>query len=200
MYRGALGLIEVYGYLGAIEAADIALKAANVNLVGCEKVKGGLVTVKIKGDVSAVKAAVEAAEVAVAKLNVLVGTHVISRPDLSVWDIVEESIDNNKTCKDKENNEDLSVVKREKTDDEPKEPKNVNQEEKIQEPEEIKLEEHILENSESLKDQLESKKVDELRTLARSLNLDNMTRKQIKFAKKDNLIEEIILFYQRRDK
>jgi microcompartment protein CcmL/EutN len=166
MYRRALGLIEVYGYLGAIEAADTALKAANVNLIGCEIVKGGLVTVKIEGDVSSVKAAVEAAEVAVTKLNILVEVHVIARPDLSVWDMVME---------------------------------NINQEEKIQEMKEIEFEANTLENTESLKEQLQRKKVDELRTLVRSFNLDNMTKKQIKFARKERLVEEIILFYQRRN-
>jgi energy-coupling factor transport system substrate-specific component len=160
MYRGALGLIEVYGYLGAIEAADAALKAANVNLIGCEIVRGGLVTVKIEGDVSSVKAAVEAAEVAIMKLNVLVTSHVIARPDISVWDIVD-------------------------------------QEEKTQE---IQLNSNSLDNNRSLKDQLESKKAYELRSLARSLSLDNMTKKQVKYANKNTLVEELILFYQRRDK
>ncbi|MGK0468157.1 BMC domain-containing protein [Clostridium sp.] len=160
MNRGALGLIEVYGYLGAIEAADAALKAADVNLIGCEIVRGGLVTVKIEGDVSSVKAAVEAAEVAIIKLNVLVASHVIARPDLSVWDIVD-------------------------------------QEEKT---EEIEVNSNNADNSISLKEQLESKKAYELRSLARSLRLDNMTKKQIKYANKNTLVEEIILFYQRRDK
>ncbi|MGV8981831.1 BMC domain-containing protein [Clostridium sp.] len=163
MYKGALGLIEVYGYLGAIEAADTALKAANVKLIGCEIVRGGLVTVKIQGDVSSVKVAVEAAEVAIQKLNISVLVHVIPRPDLSVWDIVS-------------------------------------QEEETQDIKEIEFESNILDNSIRLKKQLECKKVYELRTLARSLNLDSMTKKQIKFAKKNALIEELILFYQRRDK
>jgi len=167
MNRRALGLIEVKGYLGAIEAADIALKSANVNLIGCEIVRGGLVTVKLEGDVSSVKAAVEAAEDALTKLNILVVAHVIARPDTSVWNIIENNID---------------------------------QQEKTQKIEEIEHKDNTLENSASLREDLESKKVNDLRTLARSFNLDSMTKKQIKFAKKDRLVEEIILFYQRRTK
>ncbi|MGH4139736.1 BMC domain-containing protein [Clostridium sp.] len=167
MNRRALGLIEVKGYLGAIEAADVALKSANVNLIGCEIVRGGLVTVKLEGDVSSVKAAVEAAEDALAKLNVLLASHVIARPDTSVWDIIENKI---------------------------------NKEEKSQKIEEIEREDNTQENSTSLREDLESKKVNDLRTLARSFNLDTMTKKQIKFAKKDRLVDEIMLFYQRRTK
>lgn len=185
MYKGALGLIEVHGYLGAIEAADVALKTANVNLIGCEIVDGGLVTVKIKGDVSSVKAAVEAAEIAVTKLNVLVVAHVIPGPDLSVWNtIVENTNTNDKECEQKESSEELLAV----------------ESKKIQEIKVIEYGVNTLGNSTSLKEQLESEKVNELRTLARSLDLDNMTKKQIKFAKKDRLVEEIILFYQRRSK
>ena len=60
MKNKALGLIETYGYIGAIEAADTAVKAAYVELSAVEKVKGGLVTVQLLGDVGAVKAAVDA--------------------------------------------------------------------------------------------------------------------------------------------
>lgn len=189
MNRRALGLIEVKGYLGAIEAADIALKSANVNLIGCEIVKGGLVTVKLEGDVSSVKAAVEAVEVTMHKLDILIVAHVIARPDFSVWDIIEENINtNNEVCEHKEINKSLLNIESEKAE-------NIDLKEKIQ-----KVKYNTLKNSTSLKVQLESTKVNELRTLARSLNLDNMTKKQIKFAKKDRLVEEIILFYQGRNK
>lgn len=210
MYRGALGLIEVYGYLGAIEAADTALKAANVNLIGCEIVKGGLVTVKIEGDVSSVKAAVEAAEIAVTKLDILVLAHVIPRPDLSVWDITYGNIDNdNKGLKDQEYKGNSEDVKSERIKNQSTKNEVINQEERTQEVEEVEFEEkyseekdfeaNILEGGASLREQLESKKVNELRSLARNFNLDSMTREQIKFARKDKLVEEIIAFYQRRD-
>jgi len=75
----ALGLIEVRGKLGAILAADAAIKAANVILLGSEVIRGGLTTIYVIGDVAAVKAAIEAGEVAVANKNCLISSHVIPR-------------------------------------------------------------------------------------------------------------------------
>lgn len=79
MNRKALGLIETYGYIGAIEAADACLKAANVELLGLELVRGGLVTIKICGDVSAVKASVDAGAVAADRVGKVVSIDVIAR-------------------------------------------------------------------------------------------------------------------------
>lgn len=79
MRHNALGLVEVRGYLGAIAAADAALKAASVTCIGAEIVKGGLVTIKLIGDVGAVQAAVEAGAEAAKQLNVLLTRHVIAR-------------------------------------------------------------------------------------------------------------------------
>lgn len=79
MRHNALGLVEVRGYLGAIAAADAALKAASVTCIGAEIVKGGLVTVKLSGDVGAVQSAVEAGAEAAKQLNVLLTRHVIAR-------------------------------------------------------------------------------------------------------------------------
>ncbi len=77
----ALGLIEVTGYLGAIAAADAALKAANVTLLRSEKIKGGFTTVELIGDVAAIQAAVDAGKVVAEKLNCLRAGHVIARMD-----------------------------------------------------------------------------------------------------------------------
>ncbi|MDN5298673.1 MAG: hypothetical protein PWP51_1226 [Clostridiales bacterium] len=76
----ALGLIETKGLVGAIEAADAMTKAANVELVGYEKIGSGLVTVMVRGDVGAVKAAVEAGCAAASRVGEIVSTHVIPRP------------------------------------------------------------------------------------------------------------------------
>ncbi len=76
----ALGMVETRGLVAAIEAADSMLKAANVVLVGTEKIGSGLVSVMVRGDVGAVKAAVEAGSSNAAKLGELVATHVIPRP------------------------------------------------------------------------------------------------------------------------
>lgn len=80
----ALGMIEVYGYLAAVEALDSALKAANVSLVDVVCVKGGLVTVLVDGDVGAVKAAMDASSAAADRVGRIVSVHVIPRPAHSV--------------------------------------------------------------------------------------------------------------------
>ena len=76
----ALGMVETRGLVAAIEAADAMVKAANVTLVGTEKIGSGLVTVMVRGDVGAVKAAVEAGGAAGSRLGEVVATHVIPRP------------------------------------------------------------------------------------------------------------------------
>lgn len=80
MLEYALGLIETRGLVGAIEAADAMTKAAEVRLVGKERADGGLMTVKIIGDVAAVRAAVDAGAAAAQRVGELVSAHVIPRP------------------------------------------------------------------------------------------------------------------------
>ena len=80
MAQNALGLIETKGLVGAIEAADAMVKAANVRLVGKEKVGGGYVTVMVRGEVGEVKAATEAGAAAAERVGELVSVHVIPRP------------------------------------------------------------------------------------------------------------------------
>ncbi|WP_156019186.1 BMC domain-containing protein [Streptococcus ruminantium] len=89
----ALGLIETYGFIGAIEAADVMLKVANVSLLKLEKVHGGLVTVSIEGDVGAVKVAVEVGASAVQRFGTefLHSSHVIPRPDQQLSSILDEN-------------------------------------------------------------------------------------------------------------
>ena len=84
----ALGMIETKGLVGAIEAADAMVKAANVYLIGKEHVGGGLVTVMVRGDVGAVKAAVEAGGAAAKRVGELVSVHVIPRPHGDVEEIL----------------------------------------------------------------------------------------------------------------
>ena len=80
MVQQALGMVETRGLVAAVEAADAMLKAANVTLVGTEKIGSGLVSVMVRGDVGAVKAAVEAGSANASRLGELVATHVIPRP------------------------------------------------------------------------------------------------------------------------
>lgn len=84
----ALGMVETRGLVAAIEASDAMLKAANVELVGTEKIGSGLVSVMVRGDVGAVKAAVDAGSSAASKLGELVATHVIPRPHADVEKIL----------------------------------------------------------------------------------------------------------------
>ncbi len=86
----ALGMIETRGLVAAIEAADAMLKAANVELVGTEKIGSGLVTVLVQGDVGAVKAATEAGQEAASRIGEIVSVHVIPRPHNSVGEILTE--------------------------------------------------------------------------------------------------------------
>src|ERR1700751_3694416 len=76
----ALGMIETKGFVGMVEASDAMVKAAKVELVGYEKIGGGFVTAVVRGDVAAVKAAVEAGSKAAEKVGELVSVHVIPRP------------------------------------------------------------------------------------------------------------------------
>ena len=76
----ALGMVETRGLVAAIEAADAMVKAAEVTLIGTEKIGSGLVSVMVRGDVGAVKAATEAGSTAASKLGELVAVHVIPRP------------------------------------------------------------------------------------------------------------------------
>ena len=88
MVQQALGMVETRGLTAAIEAADAMTKAAEVTLVGTEKIGSGLVTVMVRGDDGAVKAAVESGADAAARLGELVATHVIPRPHADVEKIL----------------------------------------------------------------------------------------------------------------
>ena len=87
----ALGMIETKGLVAAVEAADAMVKAANVTLVGKELVGGGLVTVMVRGDVGAVKAATDAGAAAADRVGELISVHVIPRPHSEVELILPKS-------------------------------------------------------------------------------------------------------------
>ncbi len=88
MALDALGMVETRGLVGAIEAADAMVKAAKVTLIGKEKIGGGFVTVMVRGDVGAVKAATDAGASAAEKVGELVSVHVIPRPHSEVEQIL----------------------------------------------------------------------------------------------------------------
>src|SRR5438552_16679937 len=80
----ALGMIEVKGFVGMVEAADAMVKAAKVELVSYEKTGGGYVTAIIRGDVAAVKAAIDAGQNGASRIGEIVATHIIARPHVNV--------------------------------------------------------------------------------------------------------------------
>ena len=135
----ALGLIETKGMVGAIVAADIALKTAQVELINREHTKGGLVCIEFEGDVAAVKASVEAAVMAIKDMGIYIGSHVIPRPDDSV-----EKIINRKNLNSKE-----EVIEEEEVEEITTETKNT--EESLENTELKNIEEEIEEINEILK-------------------------------------------------
>lgn len=90
MDKEALGMVETKGLIGAIEAADAMVKAANVKLIGKEKIGSGLVTVMVRGDVGAVKAATDAGAAAAKRVGELISVHVIPRPHGDVEGILPQ--------------------------------------------------------------------------------------------------------------
>ena len=93
MAKLALGMVETRGLVGAIEAADAMVKAANVKLIGKEQIGSGLVTVMVRGDVGAVKASVEAGAAAAKAVGELYGVHVIPSPHEDVEGILPSMLE-----------------------------------------------------------------------------------------------------------
>jgi ethanolamine utilization protein EutM len=94
MAGDALGLVETRGLVGSVEAADAMVKAANVQLIGYEQIGGGYVTVMVRGDVGAVKAATDVGAEAAAKVGEVVSVHVIPRPHAEVEAILPSLAEN----------------------------------------------------------------------------------------------------------
>lgn len=178
----ALGMIEVYGYLTAVEALDSALKAANVSRLGVEKVRGGLVTVLVEGDVGAVKAAMDASAAAAERVGTVISVHVIPRPA----DDVTKMLKGGNTPEEPAPPE----------PEQPSEPETPVEPEVLAEPgsESMKAEEPEKAPQEVTAEEMQAMGVDALRRLARTLEIKNMTRAEIRFAKKQELIQKITEF------
>lgn len=190
----ALGMIETRGLVAAIEAADAMVKAANVTLQCKEHVGGGLVTVMVRGDVGAVKAAVDAGAAAAERVGTLISVHVIPRPHAELEEILGEL-----PPPDAKPAPELPV----QPEPEP-EPEMVGQEPAAPEPEKAPAQPEaapVPEGAEELTDEaLEAMPVVQLRVLARSLNVEGMSRREIRDAKKDQLLTEIRACLERRKK
>lgn len=178
----ALGMIEVYGYLTAVEALDSALKAANVSRLGVEKVRGGLVTVLVEGDVGAVKAAMDASAAAAERVGTVISVHVIPRP---ADDVI-------RMLKGGKEPEEPTPPEPEK----PSEPEISSEPDTLSEPESeaVKAEEGEKAPQDVTVEEMQTMGVDALRRLARALEIKNMTRAEIRFAKKQELIQKITEF------
>ena len=178
----ALGMIEVYGYLTAVEALDSALKAANVSRLGVEKVRGGLVTVLVEGDVGAVKAAMDASAAAAERVGTVISVHVIPRPADDVTRMLKGGKEPEEpTPSEPEKPSELEISSEPDTLSEP-ESEAVKAEEGEKAPQDVTVEE------------MQTMGVDALRRLARALEIKNMTRAEIRFAKKQELIQKITEF------
>ena len=178
----ALGMIEVYGYLTAVEALDSALKAANVSRLGVEKVRGGLVTVLVEGDVGAVKAAMDASAAAAERVGTVISVHVIPRP----------ADDVTRMLKGGKEPEEPTPPEPEK----PSEPEISSEPDTLSEPESeaVKAEEGEKAPQDVTVEEMQTMGVDALRRLTRALEIKNMTRAEIRFAKKQELIQKITEF------
>ena len=212
----ALGMIELYGYLPAVEALDAALKAANVTLVDTVCVKGGLVTVLVEGDVGAVKAAMDASAAAAERVGTVISVHVIPRPADEVRKMLQHdrqhpgptggpgpsAVQENRKTEIPEAPEEKTSGTQELTEKEAEVPA-VSEEkmEEAPEPEAGKAEaaealEAVQqpEAEELTEEALKGMSVAALRRLARTLEITGMSRQEIKFAKKQELIHAILKF------
>ena len=199
----ALGLIELLGYVPAVVALDTALKTAEVSFQQISKIDKGIVSLTVTGDVSAVQAAMDAAAAAAEQVGQVLYVHVIARPH----DEVDEMLTPPPAAPQAPTHQppsapDDSDDSEEKTE-EPAEPE-ASVTEQPQENEQGSSAEESAEPSEALKAQMETLTVEvlegmtvkELRTIARDLNITNMTRKEIRFGKKEDLIASICKYLE----
>lgn len=195
MRNSALGLIETYGFVGAVEAADAALKAAEVYLVDLVKVRGGIMTLTLQGEVSAVKASVDAGAASAERLGVLLSSHVIPRLDEEVWPIVLKNIENEgPPPKDPQDDQSSATIQEEKKAEEnpPVEP--------MEEDGSDTVEKSLPKQEFFTKEMMEKLKVVELRRIARTMEGIAIPKNQIKYANKETLLKEIIAAQKRRGK
>ena len=184
----ALGMIELYGYLAAVEALDSALKAANVSSLGATKVGGGLVTVMVEGDVGAVKASMDAAASAAERVGEVISVHVIPRPHESVGEMLKPP-----TPPAPEKSPEPKLEPEPKPEPEAEAVPEVSETPIAEVSDNAVIEEPVKTESYT-EEMLEKMSVSKLRTIARELQVDNMTREQIRFGKKTELIQNILEF------
>lgn len=206
----AIGLVEVIGYVAAIEACDTCVKSANVNLVSLDKVGSGIVTLTISGDVGAVKSAVEAAEVSVERIGTLRSTHVIPRMNKEVAEVLFKKEDKKEIKEEVDIKSEVKEALLTEVSSLEQEQLNINEASNIKANSEI-LEDNTIEanhieeidkpvdldetiekeeNTNSDKDDLSKKSVKELKAYIKKLN-SSLTNKDLNSLKKEELIDLI---------
>ena len=183
----ALGMIETRGLVASIEAADAMVKAASVTLISKTHVGGGLVTVMVEGDVGAVKAATDAGAAAAERVGELISVHVMPRPAADVAHILDRRPEP-KPEPEPEPTAPEPEPEPEVPEPEPEEAAHT-EEMKEEQPEEAHAEK--MELSELTPEALGKMTVAKLRIVARELGTTGMSRRDIRFAKKEDLIERI---------
>ena len=204
MLEYALGLIETKGLVGAIEAADAMMKAADVELVGRERADAGLMTIKIKGDVAAVRAAVDAGAAAAQRVGELVAAHVIPRPDdgteILIYPPAWQTKEKQSSPPPEEKKTQVSKSGRPAKENSPKEviaetkssPAVVADEPDTVAPEEVSPPRVLSDDKETYKKELDAMTVHELRRYARSVEGLSIFGREISRANRDQLIEELL--------
>ena len=193
MKRTALGLIETFGYIGAIAGADAAVKAAVVTIKRMEIVKGGIVTVLFTGDVGAVKAAIEAGEAEASRVGKLRTSHVIA----SISEDVAEILFN------KSKQVEIVEEKLEEVQEEVQEVSIQEEKEELEQKIEIKqMQARTVKSPGGIvkksREELLAMKVVKLRNMARNLDGIEIEKNRIKFANKNQLVNAILAYYERR--
>lgn len=199
----ALGMIETRGLVAAIEAADAMVKAANVSLQCKEHVGGGLVTVMVRGDVGAVKAATDAGAAAAERVGELISVHVIPRPHGEVEEILGElppPDDAPAPQPEPEPEQPPQPIAPPEPESPPEPPTEVVPPEPEPQPESSQSgpQQAAPDGGIPTDEELEAMPVVQLRVLARSLNVEGMSRREIRDAKKEPLLAEIRACLARR--
>lgn len=197
----ALGMIETRGLVAAIEAADAMVKAANVTLTNKEHIGGGLVTVMVRGDVGAVKAATDAGAAAAERVGELVSVHVIARPHEELEDILgpipTAAPADHPVGGPRKPDQEPAREEEDPADDPRQEASASEQAEAAEEVLAGEDAETPLALEDLSPENLANMTVVKLRSVARHLNVDNMTRKEIRFANKEDLLLAITEFLRR---
>lgn len=187
----ALGMIETRGLVAAIEAADAMVKAANVTLSSKEHVGGGLVTVMVRGDVGAVKAATDAGAAAAERVGELVSVHVIPRPHAELEELLDGA---GPAPAQPDPTPALHAEPMPESVPEPEyEPQPEPEVSTAAEPDgEGEEDSSAIDLASLTEEAMEEMTVVKLRTVARQMGLTSMTRKEIRFAKKEELLAAIV--------